>query len=138
MRKKILFFLLVIGALGLFNIESHAFETKPCSPPTLTSSYGLYGTVTYPGSGVVVSPMVYIYRYQNGSYQFHGQTLASACGYYTFDTGSTGQYKVIVSGTYNLRYASCGSIFAIEPVAGGVYGTVSYANPQKLLNVPTA
>jgi hypothetical protein len=138
MRKRILFFLLVISALGLFNIESHAFETKSCSAPTLTSSYGLYGKVTYPGNAVVVSPIVYIYRYQNGSYQYYGQTRASACGYYTFDTGRTGQYRVIVRGKYSLKYAPCGSIFAIEPVAGDIFGTVSYINPQRLLNVPTA
>lgn len=139
MRQNVLVFFMVIFASAFLTVESRAFGTNTiCSPPKITSSYGLYGTVTYPGNAVVASPVVYIYKQQGGSYQYFGQTLASACGYYTFDTGGTGTFRVIVSGTYNLRNSSCGTIFDNEPVAGDAFGTVNWVNPQKLLNISTA
>jgi len=103
-----------------------------------TSSYGIYGTVKYPGNGVVVSPIVTIYKQKNGQYTYYGQTTASACGYYTFDTGGTGNFRVVVSGQYSLRYAPCGTVFATDPVAGDEFGYVSLWNPWLLLDIHTA
>jgi len=101
-----------------------------------SSSYGIYGTVTYPG-GVVAGATVTISKYQSGSYVYHGTTTASACGYYTYDTGGTGTYRAYVSGYYPLRYSACGSIFDNEQVAGSNTGAVSIFNPQVQVDVGT-
>lgn len=103
------------------------------------SSYGLYGVVRYPGNGVVANATVTIYKQMNGQYVYQGQTVASACGYYTYDTGGTGNYRVVVHRNYySLRYASCGSIFANESVAGDVFVTIWWWNPQTQVDVNTA
>lgn len=131
MRRR---FLAVICVLALLLV------VPTSNAKVKAQSYSLYGTVTYPGGGVVANAIVNIYRYQNGSYQLIGSTQASICGYYTFNAPGTGNYRAYVSGVYNLRYGGqpCGSVFDNEPVAGDAYGTITWWNPHLLLDAHTA
>lgn len=73
------------------------------------SSYGLYGTVWYWNS-YVQSPTVYVDEWNGFSWVNVGSTPASLCGYYTYDTGHSGYFRVRVAGTYATRIAgSCAS-----------------------------
>jgi hypothetical protein len=99
---------------------------------------GLYGVVTYPGGGVVSSPTVNVYKWNGSSYAYHGSTTASACGYYTYATGSTGNFRVYVSGYHSLRYAPCGSVFDNESVAGENFGTINFWDSWVELNIPAS
>jgi hypothetical protein len=74
-----------------------------------SSSYGLYGTVWYWDS-YVQSPTVYVDEWNGYSWVYVGSTPASLCGYYTYDTGHSGHFRVRVAGTYGTRHAgSCSS-----------------------------
>lgn len=129
MKNKLLVALCVISlSIGVFFLQDYAFA----------SDYGIYGTVYYPCGDIVASPTVHVYKYQGGQYVYHGSTTASACGYYTYDTGGTGNFRVYVSGTYDLRYAPCGSIFDNESVAGDNYGSITIWSPFIQLDIQTA
>lgn len=133
MRRSILVAALLTLTL-LPTLNAHKTEA---AAPAAASSYGLYGVVTYPGSAVVISPTVNIYKLVNGSWVYHGTTIASACGYYTYDTGGTGNFKAAVNGYYGLRDSPCGTHFADEPVGGFNVAYVSFWNPQTQMDVPT-
>lgn len=60
------------------------------------SSYGLYGTVFY-WSDLVQSPTVYVDEWTGFSWVNVGSTPASLCGYYTYDTGHSGYFRVRVA-----------------------------------------
>lgn len=130
MRRKLLTF----SAAALLSLTILVSTEAPASA---RSSYGIYGVVTYPGSAVVISPTVYIYKWNGSTWVYHGQTPASACGYYTYDTGGTGTFRAEVGGYYGLRNASCGTHFANEQVGGWQSGYVSWWNPQLRIDVPT-
>ncbi len=129
MKKIFLVLLITIFSSYLFVSADLAAENS--------SSYGLYGTIKYP-SAIVSSAVVVVYKTNIwGTYVYHGQTTASSCGYYTYDTGGIGQFRVVVSGTYSLRYETCGSVFATDPVAGDNYGSITISTPQRQLNIMT-
>ncbi len=102
-----------------------------------SSNYGIYGTIKYP-QAVVAGANVTIYKDQGGgSYAYHATTTASACGYYTYDTGGTGTYRASVSGYYPLRDSPCGSVIGSEQVSGLNIGVVNWLNPQVQVDVVT-
>jgi hypothetical protein len=135
MRRK----LLALCAAALLPLALLATSDTPAAKaaPAAASSYGIYGVVTYPGSAVVISPTVSVYKWNGSSWVYHGSTIASACGYYTYDTGGTGNFMARVDGFYGLRNASCGTHFANEPVGGWQSGNVTWWNPQLRMDVPT-
>ncbi len=90
MRKVLL--LAAICILGSF---LHANEAK-------ASGYGIYGTVLY-WNDPVQSPTVYVDKWNGFTWVYIGSTPASMCGYYTFDTGQSGTFRVRVAGTYGTR-----------------------------------
>jgi len=108
----------------------------------IASDYGIYGTVTYAGESpdsVIDNATVQVYKYIDNSWVHQGSTVASACGYYTYDTGSRGNYKAVVDGDYYLRDLSpCLDRTGYEHVEGVGYGTVTWLNPQVRVDVPTA
>jgi hypothetical protein len=132
--------LLVLCAAALLTLTLYTSPnryTVKAAAPAAVSSYGLYGVVTYPGSGVVISPVVTIYKSINNTWVYQGTTTASACGYYTYDTGGTGNFKAVVSGYYGLRNSPCGTHFANESVGGFNVAYVSWWNPQTKMDVST-
>lgn len=128
-RKQVTCFVILMLALVAFTPVSKV----------RASSYGLYGTVRYTGGGVVSNATVEIWKQSGSSYVYIGSTLASACGYYTYDTGGTGNFRIIARGTnVPLRADTCGNIFAYESVAGDNFGSVTWWTPLKQLDVTTA
>jgi hypothetical protein len=101
----------------------------------------LYGTVTFPASAqpsnYVDNAIVKVYKDQGGTYVYVGQTVASACGYYTYNTGSTGNFKVSVDGTYYIRAINpCGARVAQYNLKGTGYGSVTIRYPEVYVNIP--
>jgi len=104
------------------------------------SSYGIYGEVLWPVSGspynALESPTVYVYKYVNGSWVYHGSTTASACGYYTYDTGGIGTFHVTVGNYYYLRsYPGCATRVDYGMHAGSGDGTVTVWSPWTMTNI---
>ena len=107
-----------------------------------SSGYGIYGTVTYAGfnpDSVVALAVVKVYKHTGGgNWSYIGQTTASACGYYTFDTGGIGTFMAEVDGRYDLRTMPCESIYDTERVAGNAQGRVRLRTPQVVVHVRTS
>ncbi len=133
-RRKFITLIPVIFAL-LFGISLTGVEAR-------ASTYGIYGTVTYAGvnpDSVVDKAVVRVYKeVGSNNWVYQGQTTASACGYYTFDTGGTGNFKAVVDGTYDLREMPCESVYDNERVGGWGIGNVTIWNPQKVVHVRTS
>ncbi|MBC8465212.1 MAG: hypothetical protein H8D63_02485 [Parcubacteria group bacterium] len=133
-RRKFITLIPVIFAL-LFGISLTGVEAR-------ASTYGIYGTVTYAGinpDSVVDKAVVRVYKSTGGgNWTYIGQTTASACGYYTFDTGGIGTFRAVVDGRYDLRTMPCQSVYDNERVGGDGQGTVSWVDPQVVVHVRTS
>lgn len=114
-----------------------------CAKTQLRSSnYGIYGFVFWPVSGtpynVVESPTIHIFKWVNGAWVSYGNTIASACGYYTYETGSTGTYRALVNSIdcYYLRsYPGCSTRADYGVHAGSGDGQVTILSPWTQINV---
>lgn len=92
-------------------------------------STGVYGTIYFdyqccPEDYYLVDGVT-VYIYIDNVY--HGSTVASACGYYTYDTGGDhGAVRVYVPSQYRpIRYMGCGSIQFYDSAAGDEEGDLS-------------
>lgn len=105
-------------------------------------AYSIYGTATFAGSypdSVVNNARINVYKdLGGGQWQYHGSTTASACGYYTYGTGESGTFKaVVVQDDYDLRsLSSCGSVTDNVNAEGYGIGTVTWLNPEIVVNIP--
>ena len=105
------------------------------------ASYGIYGAATYAGTSptnVIDGAVVTIYKYNGSQWAYHGQTTASACGYYTYNTGERGSFKAVVNGYYGLRPMPCSSISGYETVAGFGFGDIGFFTPWVVVNIRTS
>ena len=136
MKRRRFITLVPAALILLFGLSFSGTEARA------SSGYGIYGTVTYAGfnpDSVVALAVVRVYKSTGGSnWTYIGQTTASACGYYTFDTGGRGLFRAVVDGRYDLRTMPCQSVYDNENVAGADSGEVTYGNPQKVINVRTS
>ena len=102
-------------AIQTAELTTRAGKTDDVS---LNSSYGLYGTVYYSFPlSVASNATVDIYKLTWGGWSKVGSTVTSSCGYYSYDTGSSGTYKVVVDGSYKHRDKPCGTLHSNESMA---------------------
>lgn len=114
---------ILIGCGG--DPSQEATDATPCNSKAsalLEGNTGVYGTIRFdyqdPSNYELVDGVT-VKIYIGGSY--HGSTTASACGYYSYDTGgSWGSVHVVVDGSQNrpIRPSNCGSISFYDYAAG--------------------
>jgi hypothetical protein len=82
--------------------------TSMAAAPAQASTYHLFGYVYYFGSpaGVVVNPIITIYKWNGSSWVYHGLAYADECGYYEYDAGGPGTYMGDVIGYLNVTESS--------------------------------
>lgn len=146
--KVLLFFVLMFCSFIEPNISEsvskgenpEAGELGSSLKSPLANEYGIYGEIVWPVSGTaesaIESPVVTIEKLVNGSWIYHGTTYASACGYYTYDTGGTGEFRAVVGGYYYMRtYPGCATRVSYGWHAGSGEGNVTYWTPWRVVNI---
>lgn len=151
--KNVLIFLLIMSsfliscskddsAISASKIEVSSVTCDSCVKQSLkASTYGIYEFVFWPVSGtpynVVESPTVHVFKWVNGSWVSYGSTVASMCGYYTYETGGTGTYRALISNSdyYYLRsYPDCTIRTDYGIHAGSGDGQVTFSSPWTQVN----
>ncbi len=144
MKTSLFFVFVLISLIGLSSDKSFSKNenesSKALSSAPKSNEYGIYGEVVWPVSGIpenaVESPVVIIEKMVSGSWVYHGTTYASACGYYTYDTGGTGKFRAVIGGYYYLRsYPGCATRVDYDWNSGSGEGIVTYWTPWKVINV---
>ena len=133
MAKSIKLIVLFFSEFALFGVNSGQAHAD---------SIGIYGTVvlgTPSQYDYVDNGTIDIYEKIDGQWEYVTSVTTSACGYYTYETGHRGEFKVVIdttSQTIRVNESGCSNNTYIEnSVVGSNSGTIWSWQSWKVLDI---
>ena len=124
-------------ARRIFTLPALVICLTIAAAPARASSYQISGTVHYYSYEVVPDTSVHFFKWNGGTWAYHGFTAADGCGNYTYDTGGPGDFEGVVEGWHAIKPGYCPAIgvWYFRNIYGSGTVGVSDSSPSAYLNI---